>query len=226
MGKWTLHKLATSLLVRKKISGVILSTIFLALFFTAFSVDQYRLSLKDEDDTSSQPQSIVVTDSIREPEETVPTECKTVGVLPKEISFPSLKKNGCMQLVGVDREGNIAVPTNVHVAGWYINSVKPGDKGLSIIVGHRDGITKPGIFRDIDKLQVGDAFTLEFGDKKKRTFEVLDVAVLSIKDTYDKMYERQDGVEQQLNLVSCIGTFDKKQRTYDKRVVVVAKRVK
>ena len=165
----------------------------------------------------------VVTDSVEEPSETKPKEYNVAPDLPKSIKIPKIKKEGYIQLVGIDKEGRIAVPTNVYLAGWYINSVKPGEKGLSIIDGHRDGSTIGGIFRDLEKLKKGDTLTIEYGDSSIKEFEVVDLKILSVNDAYDFMYSKIEGIDIQLNLVTCGGTFNRDARTYDKRVIVRAK---
>lgn len=194
------------------------------ILIVTISVAVYILTSNEETD-SKKNNSIVVTESTERPDENPPDGCTSIGNMPREISFPTLDKNGCIQMVGVDRNGDIAVPTNIHIAGWYINSVKPGEKGLSIMDGHRDGVTKPGLFKDIDLLKKSDRFTITLGDMSEIEFEVVDVKVATIKETYDLMYEKKDDIESQLNLVSCIGNFDKKRNTYDSRVLVVSKRV-
>jgi LPXTG-site transpeptidase (sortase) family protein len=181
--------------------------------------------LRKEDEVVAEPfdPNSIVTESVDIPEESEAKEFYVPPDLPKSIKIPKIKKEGYIQLVAMDKEGRIAVPTNVHLAGWYINSVKPGEKGLSIIDGHRDGSTIGGIFRDLEKLKQGDTVTIEYGDSSKREFKVVDSKILSVEDAYDFMYSRIEGVDIQLNLVTCGGVFNREARTYDERVIVRAK---
>ena len=50
-----------------------------------------------------------------------------------------------------------------------------------------------------------------------------DLKTLSTKDAYDFMYSRVEGVDIQLNLVTCGGKYNREERTYDDRIIVRAK---
>jgi LPXTG-site transpeptidase (sortase) family protein len=167
----------------------------------------------------------IVTESVEVPDESEPKEFYVPPDLPKYIIIPSINVRGYIQSVSVDQDGLIAVPTNVHLAGWYINSVKPGKEGLSIIDGHRDGSTIGGIFRNLETLSKGDSLSVEYGDGTIYDFEVVDLERLSIEDSFDFMYSRIDGVDVQLNLVTCGGKWSKEINTYEDRIIVRAKGV-
>lgn len=165
----------------------------------------------------------IVTESVKIPDESKPKEFYVPPDLPKYITIPSINVRGYIQSVGIDQDGLIAVPTNVHIAGWYINSAKPGKEGLSIIDGHRDGSTIGGIFRNLETLSKGDALSVEYGDGTVYDFEVVDLEKLSIEKSFDFMYSRVDGVDIQLNLVTCGGKWSKEIGTYEDRIIVRAK---
>ena len=167
----------------------------------------------------------IVTESIEVPSEEEPEDFYVPPDLPKYISIPSIGVRGYIQSVGIDQKGLIAVPNNVHIAGWYINSAKPGKEGLSIIDGHRDGTTIGGIFRKLETLSKGDNISIEYGDGSEYTFEVVDLKKLSIEDAYDFMYSRIDGVDVQLNLVTCGGKWSREIDTYEDRIIVRARSI-
>ena len=55
-----------------------------------------------------------------------------------------------LQNVGVDQNNQIAVPNNIHIAGWFVDSVRPGENGLSVIDGHVDGrVANEGVLRTL-----------------------------------------------------------------------------
>lgn len=164
----------------------------------------------------------IVTISVDIPSEETPTEFSVAPDLPKVITIPAISVKGYIQSVGIDQDGLIAVPTNVHLAGWYINSVRPGEEGLSIMDGHKDGTTLGGIFKNVEKLKKGDNLSIEYGDATIKEFKVVDVKKVSIEDAFDLMYEKREAIERQLNLVSCGGRYNKEKRTYDDRIIVIA----
>ncbi len=167
----------------------------------------------------------IVTHSVDVPEETLVKEFYVPPDLPKIITIPAIGVRGYIQSVGVDQDDQIAVPTNVHLTGWYINSVKPGEKGLSILDGHRDGATLGGVFRNLEKLKKGDKISIEYGDGSVRNFKVVDLKRIPTEDAYDFMYSRIEGVEAQLNMVTCGGKWIKEEKTYEDRIILRAERV-
>lgn len=170
----------------------------------------------------------VITNSTNKPDETpVPcAEYKVANDMPRRIILPSIGTEGCIQKVGVDQNNAVAVPSNIHLAGWFVNSVKPGDKGVSLIDGHVRGKYGPAIFTDLKKLSSGDKFQVEFGDQSIRNFEVVSTEELSIESASKQMLTPKQGIERQLNLITCGGNFDRNNQQYDKRVLVVSKLVK
>lgn len=167
----------------------------------------------------------IVTESVGEPEESKPKEYEVPADLPKRILIPKIYVKSLIQLVSIDQYGRIAVPNNIYVAGWYINSVRPGEEGLSIIGGHRDGKKKPGIFFNLEKLKRDDKISIEYGDGSLREFLVIDVVQLPTQQAHEKMYERIEGVEKQLVLVTCGGQYDQELGGYEDRVILRARGV-
>lgn len=205
---------------KKKRLVIILIVCFVLL--VSIGVAVYFIFFREKEEIVFDPNTIV-TESTDTPDEKKPKEFYVPADMPKRITIPSVGINGYIQLVGKDKEGRIAVPNNVHIAGWYINSAKPGREGLSIISGHRDGVRTTGIFRNLENVKEGDNFIVEYGDGTLKEFVVLSVKIVSLEDAFDVMYERVEGVDIQLNLVTCGGTFNKEEKTYDDRVIVVSK---
>jgi LPXTG-site transpeptidase (sortase) family protein len=141
---------------------------------------------------------------------------------PKYIVLPTIKAEGFVQKVGVDQNKQIAVPTNIHLAGWFIDTVKPGAKGLSILDGHVNGRVNNGIFKDLAKVKKADEFTVELGDGTIKKYKVLDITTLPTKESVNVLFSQNPKVKSQLNLITCGGKFDAKTQQYDSRVIVSA----
>lgn len=168
----------------------------------------------------------IVTYSTDKPDETPLKNCdniKTPASNPKKIIIPSIGVDGCIQRVGVDQNKAIAVPTNVHIAGWYVNSSLPGEKGVSIIDGHVQGRYSDAIFGNIKNLTAGKNIKIIFGDGSQRDFEVVSVDSYSVKEASKQQYVQLQGVERQLTLITCGGRYDSKSDSYDKRVIIRTK---
>jgi LPXTG-site transpeptidase (sortase) family protein len=165
----------------------------------------------------------VATESTDAPsEQPVPDSYSVPADKPLSIQLPTIKTEGFIQQVGVDKENQMVVPGNVNMAGWYTKSALPGDAGLSIIDGHVHGLYAKGIFFNLGKLKSDDTFTVTYGDKSVRKFKVKQVQTVSTKDADTALFVRDKTILKQLNLITCTGRFDKESKTYDSRVIVVA----
>jgi len=137
--------------------------------------------------------------------------------------MPSIDVNAPLQKVGIDQHGEIAVPSNIHVAGWFFDSAKPGKPGLSIIDGHLDGTREKGVFSRLAVVSVGDRFIIERGDKQILTFEVFLIKTVKEADAATILFSQDSATPSQLNLITCSGSFNKKSHNYNDRVIVSAR---
>jgi LPXTG-site transpeptidase (sortase) family protein len=173
------------------------------------------------------PQSVpeVITYSTDQPiEEPPPKDYKWSGGEsdPKRIILPTVSVDGFVQRVGVDQNKEVAVPDNIHMAGWFINTAQPGQKGLSVIDGHVDGREQGGIFRRLKELRKDDEFQIELGSGDIKRFKVMQITEVNAKEAASILFSQSPKVTSQLNLITCGGTYDKASQRYDKRVIVSA----
>lgn len=167
----------------------------------------------------------VITYSTDKPSETPPPkDYEWVGgdADPKRIIIPSLGINGYIQQVGVDQNKQVAVPNNIHMAGWFASTVRPGQKGLSIIDGHVDGHREAGIFKNLVRLKPGDQLTVELGGGQTLKYAVKTVSSIDTAEAANALFSQDPQTTSQLNLITCGGTFDTKAKAYTKRVVVTS----
>ena len=127
-------------------------------------------------------------------------------------------------VVGVDQHRQIAVPSNINLAGWFYQTVTPGDLGLSVIDGHLDGYRHPGIFAKLAKLKPGDKFSVELGNGSTSTFQVKSVHSYPTAQATNAIFSQLPGASRQLNLITCGSNFG--NAGYDQRVVVASQLVK
>lgn len=175
------------------------------------------------------PPSVTITHSDTKPNEAKVDTGKDIYNVPADqprlLELPAIGVKGFIQQVGIDQFGAIATPTNIHMAGWYTGSVKPGEDGVSIIDGHVHGRYEPAIFYTLKDLKVGDAVAVEYGNGRRVTFSVTKVSQYDKGSAAAHLFEKQPSITRQLVLVTCGGTFDKSSQTYTQRVVVYAKRI-
>lgn len=192
-----------------------------------FGVWGYLTRFRLTHNPSPEIPSAIITNSTTTPDETPLREiCDNHQVPdnePRSIDIESIGVSGCIHKVGTDQHGNIAVPTNIHLAGWYVESAVPGEKGVSIIDGHVLGRYNDAIFANLAKLKSGDLVKIQFGDESWKEFEVVDINNYSVEQATEELFSVANEVEQQLTLITCGGEYDKDAQTYDERVFVRAR---
>lgn len=180
----------------------------------------------NREEVAANPSEEVITFSTREPSEEIPSEDYFVSAdLPKEINIPSVNIKGFVQQVGIDKDNEMVFPNNIHVAGWYINSIKPGEKGLSIINGHVDGVYSGGIFYNLHDVSVGEEFTVFYGDGVEYRFRILDKVKVSKFEANNILFSKIQEIESQLNLITSSGDFFVDTEDYDQRLIVISERI-
>jgi hypothetical protein len=145
---------------------------------------------------------------------------------PYKIRIPEIDVEGYIQKVGTELSDNIATPSSIFIAGWYVKSIKPGEsEGLSIINGHVHGVYKPGIFFNLKELSVGSVFNITYGDGHSYNFKVKSVLTKSIQEAANILFAKDSTIKSQLNLITCGGKYDSNSKTYDQRVIVISEKI-
>lgn len=169
-----------------------------------------------------------VTSAQGEPEESKPDqstidEYSVPADQPRSIRINSVEVYGLIQKIGITDDNAMAVPSNIHFAGWYTGSVKPGEKGLSIINGHVLGRYTDAIFKQLVNVKVGDEIEIEFGDKSVKKFIAVEIITVAADKASSRLFTPKKGIKAQLNLITCGGKYDASSKSYADRVIVVAK---
>ena len=139
--------------------------------------------------------------------------------------MPTIKTKGFIQKVGVDKNNQIVAPGNIHMAGWYTGSVKPGEPGLSIIDGHVNGVYAKAVFYDLIRLKPNDTFTVTYGDNSVRSFRVVKIEAVPVDQATKVLFNRDPAIKSQLNVITCGGKYIASTKTYDGRVIVAAEAI-
>ncbi len=199
-----------------------------AIFLLLFAAPVLYLLVKNSGSTAPAPGPEAVTYSTDMPSENLPGDNYVWPGHPedpKKIVISSVGIDGYIQNVGVDQNNEIAVPNNVHIAGWFVDSVRPGQQGLSIIDGHVSGRTTDGIFKALPNVAEGAEIIVEFGNGQAKIFRVLDVATVPVAEAPGVLFSQNPSVSNQLNLITCVGAFDRQTGRYQDRVIVSAELV-
>ena len=116
------------------------------------------------------------------------------------------------------------MPDSTTIAGWYTGSPRPGEIGSSIIAGHIDSTTGPGVFFRLRLLRKDDLVYV------RRTDGTLAVFRVYAEHMYAKAHFPTEQVygpvpDAELHLITCGGVFDSVTKSYLSNVVVYATQV-
>ncbi|MFI7382205.1 class F sortase [Streptomyces sp. NPDC049813] len=140
---------------------------------------------------------------------------------PVRVTIPALRVSSPLEKLGLNRQHAMTTPRDPAKAGWYAPGPTPGAKGPSVIAGHVTWNGTPAVFFKLSELDVGDQVKVARRDGRTAVFTVERVAVYA-KDDFPtvEVYRNIDGAG--LRLITCGGTYSKKDHHYADNVVVYA----
>lgn len=138
---------------------------------------------------------------------------------PTGFAVPSLGIEADTIELGKRDDGRLEVPADPATAGWWSGGVNPGERGAAVIVGHVDSYHGPGVFFDLEHIEVGASVTVDREDATRARFRV-DRVETHPKDQFptQAVYGHTD--EPTLRLITCAGAFDPDERSYADNVIV------
>jgi len=144
---------------------------------------------------------------------------------PVSLTIPLISVKTNLITLGLAQGGAMQVPSSTTVAGWYTGSPRPGSIGSSIIVGHIDSTSGPGVFYRLTELRSGDDVFVKRADGTTAEFRVTSIQTY-LKDQFptEKVYGPTPDAE--LRLITCGGAFDSATHHYLSNIVVYATEVR
>jgi LPXTG-site transpeptidase (sortase) family protein len=140
---------------------------------------------------------------------------------PASLTIPSIGVQTNIIHLGLTASGTLQVPTSTAVAGWYTGSPRPGATGSSVIAGHIDSKSGPGVFFRLSALHPGDLVYVRRTDGSLATFRVTQLKQYA-KDTFPSADVYGPVPDAELRLITCGGTFDSQTGSYLSNTVVYA----
>jgi sortase family protein len=140
---------------------------------------------------------------------------------PTGLVIPAIGVRTKLIRLGITTSGQLQVPANAAVAGWYTGSPRPGGTGSAVIAGHIDSVSGPGVFFRLRELRPGDLVYVQRRHGPMAVFRVTAVRkVLKSRFPTAAVYDPVPNA--QLRLITCGGTFDPATGHYLSNVVVFA----
>jgi len=138
--------------------------------------------------------------------------------IPTAVSIPSIGVSSTLIPLDQNADGSLQVPDSFHVAGWYDHSVTPGQRGPTVIVGHVDSRSGPGIFYRLGAMRPGDLVRVARRDGRVVTFKITAVREY-VKTAFPTIDVYGDTPVPTIRLVTCGGTFDRATGHYLSNIV-------
>ena len=140
-----------------------------------------------------------------------------------ELAIPSLDVRMPVVPVGVAKDGQMALPDDPDVAGWYRFGPSPTSaRGANVISAHVDSRDGVGPLAKLPKLDVGARIVVTVdGARVEYVVERVDQYAKTALDV-DALFARSGPAR--LHLVSCGGEWNPRTRHYDDNVVAIARR--
>lgn len=152
-----------------------------------------------------------------------PTPAKQKATSSFRVEIPALRVTMPVIPVGVAKDGQMAIPDDPGIAGWYRFGPGPtSDSGASVISAHVDSRDEVGPLAKLDRLDRGDrVIVVVAGEKVEYVVDRVDHYAKTALDL-DKLFSRTGPAR--LHLVSCGGEWNPRTRHYEDNVVAVARR--
>lgn len=146
--------------------------------------------------------------------------------MPRAIYIDKIDVSARTLPMGINTAGAVQAPVNIHDAGWYSGSVKPGEIGAVFINGHASGAYRQGLLAYLDTLVKGDKIVIEKGDGSKIEYLVVETETVSLeKIDMKKVLLPKNGVLRGLNIMTCTGNWIEAKQTYDQRLIIYAEQI-
>ncbi len=146
------------------------------------------------------------------------------GMSPVSISIPSIGIKADIEETGILENGEMGVPEDVDQVGWFEPGFQAGAKGHAVLAGHVDSLSGPAVFYELDKLEIGDQFTLTDADGREMVFEVRETeSFVTDQAPVEEIFGRSD--RRMVNLITCTGDYNRSIGSHEERLVVSAELV-
>ena len=147
----------------------------------------------------------------------------TPGVVaPTRMRIPSLGVDAAIEPVGVKDDGSMGTPKEYANVAWYSLGVKPGEAGSAVFAGHvNNGLTKGGVFKNLAQIKKGEYITLSDETGRTKVYQVSSVELYPKDASTEGIFARSG--QEQIALITCDGEWVPSEKTFDTRLVVIAK---
>lgn len=140
---------------------------------------------------------------------------------PTRLRIASASVDARVEAVGVREDGQMELPGDPDVAGWYRHGAAPGEvSGSAVIAAHVTAQGRRGALYPLAQVQAGQV-VLVTGPKRILRYRITSVVAESRGDVdLARLFSRSGAPR--LHIVTCAGRWDPVRRSYDNTLVVTA----
>src|SRR3989344_1764231 len=143
--------------------------------------------------------------------------------VPTRIVVSAIGVDAEVESVGKTAEGAMATPSTLSNVGWYKLGSKPGEEGNAVFAGHvNNAVGLPGVFKKLSDIKKGDTVTITGAQGEVLSYKVVTIDSY-IEDAAPLSEIFTKNGPSQIVLITCQGTWDEETRTFNKRLIVVAR---
>jgi LPXTG-site transpeptidase (sortase) family protein len=144
--------------------------------------------------------------------------------LPIRLKIPKIKVDAAVEYVGVTPKGAMDIPKLPSNVAWFNLGSRPGEVGNAVIAGHVNWYNgAKSVFANLHKIKLGDKIFIKDDKGAEVSFIVRKVRIFGLEDDTSEVFISNDD-KSHLNLITCIGVWNKKTKQYSQRLVVFAER--
>lgn len=162
---------------------------------------------------------------ISQPSSPVVAYAEIKSGIPQRIKIERMHINAAIEPVALTQDGLLLGPKSALNTGWYDKGPKPGEDGTAIINGYvnwKHGNT--AMFADLHFLEPGDIVSVENDLGVTQNFVVRESRTFDLDANIGAIVSEGDG-RPRLNLMTHDGAWDKKSKSYSKRLVVFTEKI-
>jgi sortase (surface protein transpeptidase) len=141
----------------------------------------------------------------------------TTKPVPVSMEIKSIGLKAPLIKTGVGKSGELVVPGNPDIAGWYEKSANP-----TVITGHLDSKAGPGVFWNLHKLKSGDEIRILEDDGSIAIYTVEKKQNYS-QNAFPTQAVYSPTPQQSLRIITCHGKYNPVTKNYSDNLVVFAK---
>ncbi|GAA4692575.1 hypothetical protein GCM10023349_04490 [Nocardioides conyzicola] len=139
-----------------------------------------------------------------------------------QVTIPAIGVHSDLVRLGKQPSGEVEVPQDPLLAGWYAPGAAPGAVGSAVILGHVDSTDGPAVFYRLEELGKGDRVSIDRADGTTAVFVVRSVTTYENDEFPARLVYTSHG-HRELNIVTCGGAYDADRGGYQANVVVNAR---